>query len=81
MKAVLAIFCIFIGLTAFQIFWISRLNAGKERQRVANGKPAVLGVDASMVKKFDNLDDSGEFGSQGFLDLTDQENDEFVYLL
>lgn len=50
------------------------MNKNKEKQRVANGKPAKL-TDRSMNLKYVAGVDDGT-GSNAFLDLTDKENDE-----
>jgi hypothetical protein len=60
------------------------LNKLKEKERVRNGKPAML-VDRSMNAKYvqADSDESGQkgangpqLGGQAFLDLTDRQNDE-----
>jgi len=68
------------------------LNRMKQRQRVRNGKPAVI-HDSSMDKRYrqraqsqidrDNLEVSAfgvRLGDNSFRQLTDQENDQFVYV-
>ncbi|KAH8836106.1 putative allantoate permease [Flagelloscypha sp. PMI_526] len=82
LKIVMIIFCILIGLvgfTAADLFW---LNKKKEKERVANGKPAKL-KDLSMTRKFDNAEnvDDTKLGTNAFVDMTDKENDEFIYVL
>ncbi|KAH8814596.1 putative allantoate permease [Flagelloscypha sp. PMI_526] len=82
LRIVMIIFCVLIGLvglTAANLFW---LNKQKEKQRVANGKPAKL-KDLSMAHHFDNTDnvDDKKLGENAFLDMTDRENDEFIYVL
>lgn len=52
-------------------FW---LNKGKEKQRVANGKPAKL-TDRSMDRTYVAGIDDGT-GANAFMDMTDKENDE-----
>jgi hypothetical protein len=58
------------------------MNKRKEKQRVANGKPAKL-VDTSMQKAYAAApnDAIGEYrlGDQAFMDLTDVQNDEVSF--
>ncbi|GFZ51567.1 LOW QUALITY PROTEIN: hypothetical protein JCM24511_09334 [Saitozyma sp. JCM 24511] len=67
---------------SLQTFVFAIMNKRKEKQRVANGKPAKL-VDTSMHKAYAAApnDAIGEYrlGDQAFMDLTDVQNDEFVY--
>jgi len=89
----LACFCILLVVYTLQILNLMYLNKRKEKQRVANGKPAKL-RDLSMNHRFEQANHQTlaggetEVGAQhahlgdiAFLDLTDQENDEFVYVL
>lgn len=81
LKAVLAIFCVLVGLVALQAVNLAYLNKRKERQRVANGKPAKI-ADLSMTRKYEAAaDEKDGLGQMAFLDQTDAQNDEFVYLL
>jgi MFS family permease len=75
--SVLGIFVATMGLAAGLMFVLVILNKGKERQRVANGKPAKI-QNASMEKEYRQTAD-GTIGQQAFADLTDRQNDEFVY--
>ncbi|KAK7056307.1 hypothetical protein VNI00_002860 [Paramarasmius palmivorus] len=82
LRSVMICFCVLIltiGLTAANLAW---LNKKKEKQRVANGKPAKI-KDMSMARKFDNKEtvDNQKLGENAFLDMTDRENDEFIYVL
>lgn len=81
LKSVLAIFCVLIGVIAFQVLYLTFANKRKESARVAAGRPAKI-HDLSMARHFHNTDagDAG-LGNDAFLDLTDKENLEFVYLL
>lgn len=64
---------------SLQTFVFAIMNKRKEKQRVANGKPAKL-VDTSMHKAYAAApnDAIGEYrlGDQAFMDLTDVQNDE-----
>ncbi|ORY88109.1 major facilitator superfamily domain-containing protein [Leucosporidium creatinivorum] len=73
LKATLAFFCILQALIAGQVFILYLLNKKKERQRVANGKPAKI-HDLSMDRKFDNseLTTDKRLGEQDDLDITDR---------
>ncbi|KAK9371418.1 major facilitator superfamily domain-containing protein [Lipomyces kononenkoae] len=78
-----ALFCIVI------IQWVNLiiLNKLQERKRVRNGKQAKI-VDHSMQNHYHSLDEENleqgqaqhALGDNAFLDLTDRENDEFVYI-
>ncbi|KAF8315253.1 MFS general substrate transporter [Clavulina sp. PMI_390] len=93
LKATMASFIVLVVLILLQIVGLMVLNKLKERQRVANGKPAKL-VDLSMTHHF--AQDAGqtevEAGVDGrermthaekaaALDMTDRQNDEFQYVL
>lgn len=84
LKATLAIFCVLVFVIALQVVNLSYLNRRKEAQRVANGKPAKL-RDLSMTNKYEAavVDETKAHGTGelAFADLTDKENDEFIYLL
>lgn len=51
------------------------MNKQKEKERVANGKPAKL-TDRSMDRTYAAGDATDVLGQNAFLDLTDKENDE-----
>jgi hypothetical protein len=81
LEAVLAVFCVLIGVIALQAANLAYLNARKEKQRVANGKPAKI-ADTSMDLKYSQEDADGEkLGENAFLDMTDKDNDEFIFCL
>ena len=71
-----------IVLIGVQTLNLMRLNKKQAKRRVANGKSAVI-VDRSMTTNLnlenrteqEMLDDAAEV-----LDVTDKENDEFVYV-
>ncbi|KAK7060749.1 hypothetical protein VNI00_000481 [Paramarasmius palmivorus] len=89
LKAVLGIFVALFGVVVLQVVNLMILNKLKAKQRVKNGKPAVL-HDFSMDKKFNTdagtTSEVGEgnrelhLGDNAFKDLTDKQNDEFVYV-
>ncbi|GES57973.1 MFS transporter [Aspergillus terreus] len=87
LKACLGIFVALVAIVLIQWANLFVLNKMQERRRVRNGKPAKL-VDRSMQAHFQQtggdaaVEDGGdhEVGNNAFLDLTDRENDEFVYI-
>ncbi|ORY88108.1 major facilitator superfamily transporter [Leucosporidium creatinivorum] len=80
LKATLSFFCVLEGLIVAQVFVLFYLNKRKERQRVANGKPAKV-HDISMDAKFDNSELVADTRLQtANLDMTDAENDLFVFV-
>ncbi|KZO94328.1 MFS general substrate transporter [Calocera viscosa TUFC12733] len=89
LKATLGVFCALFGIVIIQIFNLMFLNKLKEKQRVANGKPAKL-RDLSMTKHYVQEDetegtveggDRRQWGANAFADMTDKQNDEFLYVL
>ncbi|KAL2202383.1 MFS general substrate transporter [Sarocladium strictum] len=76
--------CALIGVIALQAANILFLNKRQERRRVRNGKPAKL-HDLSMEHQYtagsrDAGEDGPQLGENAFKDLTDSQNDEFVYV-
>ena len=70
-----------IGLQVTNLFF---LNKRQERKRVRNGKPAKI-HDSSMEHTYvdaphDNQEGGQELGNNAFSDLTDSQNDEFIYV-
>ncbi|VUC31638.1 unnamed protein product [Clonostachys rosea] len=70
-----------IGLQVVNIFFLNRMQ---ERKRVANGKPAKL-HDSSMEHRYVSThnqdgENGPQLGASAFDDLTDSQNDEFVYV-
>ncbi|KAI5479134.1 putative permease of the major facilitator superfamily [Pseudohyphozyma bogoriensis] len=80
LKAVLAIFCVLIGVIGLFCAYILFLNKRQEKRRVANGKPAKI-HDLSMDAHFDNSGDDQALGKHALEDLTDGQNDEFIYVI
>ncbi|SGY50206.1 BQ5605_C001g00863 [Microbotryum silenes-dioicae] len=77
LKGALAVFSILIGLITLQGFNFAWLNRKKAMQRAANGQTSVI-VDTSMNSKFEQVEAGFE---NAFLDMTDRENPDFVYVL
>jgi predicted MFS family arabinose efflux permease len=80
---VLGVFVAMMVLLGVQIANLMWLNKKQEKRRIANGKSAVI-LDRSMTTNV-NLDAKTQevevFGDRAeILDLTDKENDEFVYV-
>ncbi|KAM0747466.1 MFS general substrate transporter [Meredithblackwellia eburnea MCA 4105] len=78
-RGVLAIFCALLGVVGLQVINLYYLNKRKERQRVAVGKPAKIN-DTSMKAHYEAMDPDSKLGKNAFSDLTDRENEEFVYV-
>ena len=85
LRSVLAIFITLVAVVLIQFANLMLLNKLQQKKRVANGKKAIL-RDHSMEDKYAMLDDDNEteggprLGDNAFLDLTDRENDEFLYI-
>lgn len=79
---VLGVFIAMILLIVLQLLNLMRLNKKQAKRRVANGKSAII-VDRSMTTDL-NIDERTEQevldDETQVLDLTDKENDEFVYV-
>ncbi|KAK3949884.1 major facilitator superfamily domain-containing protein [Pseudoneurospora amorphoporcata] len=83
LKATLGVYSMMAAVVLLQLANLVLLNKMQEKKRVANGKPAKL-HDASMENKFNAAQgqegQGGDIGSRAFLDLTDRQNDEFIYV-
>jgi predicted MFS family arabinose efflux permease len=88
LRACLGIFATLAAVVIIQWANLWFLNKQQARRRVRNGKRADI-VDHSMQNHYhgmqeDNLEDAGletvQVGDNAFQDLTDRENDEFVYI-
>ncbi|KAE8350554.1 major facilitator superfamily domain-containing protein [Aspergillus coremiiformis] len=88
LRACLGIFIAMVAIVFIQWVNLLVLNKMQERRRVQNGKPAKI-VDRSMDNRYQVTQEDAEaetaeadnqVGSNAFLDLTDRENDEFVYI-
>ncbi|KAI1744855.1 major facilitator superfamily domain-containing protein [Xylaria scruposa] len=95
LRVVLGFFVATAAFSILQAVNLTFLNKLQERRRVANGKPAKI-KDTSMSNKYQDLeaDESSDgvlaeegaaarrrIGQNAFADMTDRENDEFVYVL
>ncbi|BCS24202.1 putative MFS transporter [Aspergillus puulaauensis] len=86
LRACLGIFAALLVVILAQWALLFFLNKRQEKRRIANGKPGKM-IDRSMQNHFHQEDDvpaeSGAdetVGNNAFKDLTDRENDEFVYI-
>ncbi|RJE25696.1 Major Facilitator Superfamily [Aspergillus sclerotialis] len=87
LRACLGIFAAMVAIVLIQWANLMVLNKMQARRRVRNGKRAEV-VDHSMQDRYhgmeeDNMVEEAEteqVGNNAFLDLTDRENDEFVYI-
>ncbi|KAL4924176.1 putative MFS transporter [Aspergillus undulatus] len=87
LRACLGIFAALVAVVLLQVVVLFFLNKSQGRRRVANGKPRKV-VDLSMQNHFHQEEDaepehgadSEQTGNHAFMDLTDRENDEFVYI-
>lgn len=87
LRACLGIFSTMVAVVGIQVANLMILNKMQSRRRVRNGKRAHM-VDHSMQDKYhgveeDNISEEAgaeQVGNNAFLDLTDRENDEFVYI-
>ncbi|KAI1822478.1 MFS general substrate transporter [Xylaria intraflava] len=86
LRVVLGFFVATAACAVLQAANLGFLNKMQERRRVENGKPAKI-IDTSMADTYHDLvaadESAGEsrIGQNAFADLTDRENDEFVYVL
>lgn len=91
LRAILAIMSIFCGLVVLVTLNLWRLNKRNARRRVAAGKPEHI-VDYSMLTneeaaaarakeaQDEKMGLGIRTGQNAFADLTDQQNDEFIYV-
>ncbi|KAL4968118.1 putative MFS transporter [Aspergillus stella-maris] len=87
LRTCLGIFSALVAVVILQAGVLFILNKKQERRREANGKPRKM-VDLSMQSRFHQEDegvvedgpDGEQTGNHAFLDMTDRENDEFVYI-
>ncbi|KAG9243612.1 major facilitator superfamily domain-containing protein [Calycina marina] len=78
LRAVLGIFIALAVIVVLQVVNLVILNRLHSKKRVENGKHAVI-HDASMEHHYVAMADEG-VGEHAFDDLTDQKNDEFIYI-
>ncbi|KAI1264667.1 major facilitator superfamily domain-containing protein [Xylariaceae sp. FL1019] len=97
LRTVLGFFIATFGIAVIQTLYLAFLNRLQERRRVRNGKPAKLKDTSMEDRYQDMEEYTGsvsvtedaaeqganhaQVGKNAFLDLTDRENDEFVYVL
>ncbi|TFK73221.1 allantoate permease [Pluteus cervinus] len=89
LSVLLASFCVCAAMVCITVAYLAYLNKWNERRRVAAGKPAKL-VDYSMLtieetremraKEAEGAPDQAKIGKRAFDDLTDLQNDEFIYV-
>lgn len=81
-RAVLGLFIALIGCIIIQFFVLAWLNRRHRQSRIRNGKSAEV-VDQSMkntVEPDGKVKDHVPTDEIAFIDLTDRQNDEFVYI-
>lgn len=88
LRNVLGIFVVLVGVVLLQAGNLVLLNQVQKKRRIADGKEAAI-VDRSMEERYIHTDESNGHGGAGgrenpqdhaLLDLTDRENNEFVYI-
>lgn len=96
LRAVLAIFVALAACVLLQLATLVYLNRQHERERVRNGKPAKMidhsmqdryhdadeqiEVEAGVAEGGGRGVELHRVGEKAFLDLTDRQNDEFIYI-
>jgi hypothetical protein len=81
LRSTLGVFSAMVAVVLLQVGNLVLLNKLQVRRRLANGKPAHI-HDHSMEDEYVDMraDNTGGIGDQAFADLTDRQNDEFVYV-
>lgn len=81
LKATLGLYIAFFWAVIIQVANLVIMNKMQERSRVAHGKPAKI-HDHSMEERYTEMsaDNDLHVGDFAFADLTDRQNDEFVYV-
>lgn len=81
LRSTMGVFAAMVAVVLLQIGNLALLNRLQVRRRLENGKPALI-QDHSMEDEYVDIhaDNAGAIGAQAFADLTDRENDEFVYV-
>jgi len=81
LRSTMAVFTAMVGIVILQAANLFLLNKKQMRTRVQNGKPAQI-HDHSMEDEYVDIraDNVGGIGGRAFEDLTDRENDEFVFV-
>jgi len=80
-RKVLGVYVMMFALVFIQAGNLFALNRAHRKTRVANGKPGQI-HDHSMESEYTDLwdDNSAIIGQAAFEDLTDRQNDEFIYV-
>lgn len=81
LKATLSVYIAIFWAVIVQVVNLVLMNKMQEKRRVAHGKSAKI-HDHSMDERYTdmNADNDGHVGDFAFADLTDKQNDEFVYV-
>ncbi|KAK0670130.1 major facilitator superfamily domain-containing protein [Cercophora samala] len=79
LRATMGVFAVMFVIVLAQVGVLARLNRRQEKMRVERGKPARI-ANVSVARNGVNEAGTGVHGEGAFQDLTDLENNEFVYL-
>ncbi|KAK3688896.1 major facilitator superfamily domain-containing protein [Podospora appendiculata] len=81
LRSTLGVYAMLVAVVVLQAGNLVLANRAQSRRRVAHGKPAVI-VDHSMEREYVDMHDDGVdgLGQLALADLTDKENDEFIYV-
>lgn len=81
LKATMGVYIGIFWAVVVQVVNLVLMNRMQEGRRVAHGKPAKI-HDHSMEERYTDMsaDNDGRVGEFAFADLTDRQNDEFVYV-
>ncbi|GJN79989.1 MFS transporter [Purpureocillium lilacinum] len=84
LRAILGVFVAFLCCVIIQLGNLFILNKVQAKKRVRNGKHASI-LDHSMTSSYEgfteaDMTETGRLGDNAFDDLTDGQNDEFIYL-
>lgn len=83
LRSTLGVYCAMIGVVVLQVINLVVLNRTQGNRRVSNGKPRNI-KDHSMESRYVDVHEgnegAGDIERRAFQDLTDRENDEFVYV-
>ncbi|GAB1318364.1 MFS transporter, ACS family, allantoate permease [Madurella fahalii] len=81
LRSTMGVFSAMVAVVLLQIGNLALLNRQQVRRRLGNGKPAII-HDHSMEDDYIDMhaDNAAAIGDRAFADLTDRENDEFVYV-
>ncbi|KAJ7217670.1 MFS general substrate transporter [Mycena pura] len=84
LRSSLACFALLSAFIIATVVYLTMLNRGQAARRTALGKMGVL-IDASLERTEDaaaaQQANGAQFGANAFDDLTDRENEEFIYVL